>query len=69
MIGGREVLAQGSIGLIRYSYQQVATSFPEVQLKRTPRLSVLVSKQFDMHDRPESPSRGRTSEDKVRRKE
>ena len=33
--------AQGLIGLIGYSYQQVATSFLEAHLLRTPRLSVL----------------------------
>jgi hypothetical protein len=33
--------AQGLTGLIGYSYQQVATSFPEVHLERTPKLSVL----------------------------
>ena len=45
---GREVAgrwcdtpAQGLIGLIGYLYQQVATSFPEAGLQRTPRLSVL----------------------------
>jgi hypothetical protein len=34
-----DILAQ--IGLIEYSYQQVATSFPEVHLERTPKLSIL----------------------------
>ena len=38
--------AQGLIGLIGYSYQQVATSFPEAGLQRTPRLSVLGPEQF-----------------------
>ena len=33
--------AQGLIGLIGYSYQQVATSFLEVHLLRITRLSVL----------------------------
>ena len=33
-------------GLIGYSYQQVATSFPEVGLQRTPRLSVLGPEKF-----------------------
>ena len=37
---------QGLIGLIGYSYQQVATSFPEVGLQRTPRLSVLGPEKF-----------------------
>jgi hypothetical protein len=36
-----DILAQGLIGLIGYSYQQVATSFPEAHQQRTPRLSVL----------------------------
>ena len=44
---GCEILAQGSIGLIGYSYQQVATSFPEAHLKRTPGLSVLGPEQFE----------------------
>jgi len=34
------------IGLIGYSYQQVATSFPEAGLQRTPRLSVLGPEKF-----------------------
>ena len=33
--------AQGLIGLIGYSYRQVATSFLEARLLRTPRLSVI----------------------------
>jgi hypothetical protein len=33
--------AQGLTGLIGYSYQQVATSFLEAHLERTPKLSVL----------------------------
>jgi hypothetical protein len=36
-----DILAQGLIGLIGYSYQQVATSFLETHQQRTPRLSVL----------------------------
>ena len=44
---GCEILAQGSIRLIGYSYQQVATSFPEAHSKRTSRLSVLGSEQFE----------------------
>jgi hypothetical protein len=35
------ILAQGLTGLIGYSYQQVATSFPEAHLERTLKLSVL----------------------------
>ena len=38
--------AQGLIGLIGYSYQQVTTSFPEAGLQRTPRLSVLGPEKF-----------------------
>ena len=38
---GCEILTQGLTGLIEYSYQQVATSFPEAHLERTPWLSVL----------------------------
>jgi len=38
--------AQGFIGLIGYSYQQVATSFPEAGLQKTPRLSVLGPEKF-----------------------
>ena len=41
-----DIPAQGLIGLIGYSYQQVATSFPEAGLERTPRLSVLGLEQF-----------------------
>ena len=33
---GCEILAQGLTGLIEYSYQQVATSFPEAHLEGTP---------------------------------
>ena len=38
--------SQGLIRLIGYSYQQVATSFPEGGLQRTPRLSVLGPEKF-----------------------
>ena len=37
---------KGLIGLIEYSYQQVATSFPEPDLERTLKLSVLGLEQF-----------------------
>ena len=37
---------KGLIGLIEYSYQQVATSFPEDGLQTTPRLSVLGPEKF-----------------------
>ena len=36
-----EILAQGLIGLIEYSCQQVATSFLEAHLEETRRLSLL----------------------------
>ena len=41
-----DIPAQGLIGLIEYSYQQVATSFQEANLERTPKLSVLGLDQF-----------------------
>ena len=44
---GCEIMAQGSIGLIGYSYKQVATSFPKAHLKRTLRLSVLGPEIFE----------------------
>ena len=53
---------KGLIELIEYSYQQVATSFPEADLERTPKLSVLGLEQF-------WDGWVRTSEDKVRRKD
>jgi len=43
---GCDILAQGLTGLIGYSYQQVATSFSEANLQRTPRLSMLGPEQF-----------------------
>ena len=41
-----DILAQGLIGLIEYSYQQGIPSFPEAHLERTPGLSVLGPEQF-----------------------
>ena len=41
-----DIPTQGLIGLIGYLYQQAATSFPEADLQRTPRLSVLSPEQF-----------------------
>ena len=41
-----DIPVQGLIGLIEYLCQQVATSFPEAGLQRTPRLSVLGPEQF-----------------------
>jgi hypothetical protein len=41
-----DILAQGLIGLIEYSYHHDISSFPEAQLQRTLGLSVLGSEQF-----------------------
>jgi hypothetical protein len=49
-----DILAQGLIELIEYSYQQGASSFLEAYLERTFKLSVLDLEQFGMGDRPES---------------
>jgi hypothetical protein len=49
-----DILAQGLIELIVYSYQQGASSFSEVCLERTSKLSVLGLEQFRMGDRPGS---------------
>jgi hypothetical protein len=46
-----DILAQGLIELIEYSYQQGASSFLEAYLERTSRLSVLGLEQFGMRDR------------------
>jgi hypothetical protein len=51
---GWDILAQGLIELIEYSYQQGASSFSEAYLKRTSKLSVLGLEQFGMGDRPGS---------------
>ena len=59
--------AQGLIGLIGYSYQQVATSFsgsPSLENSKVKR-----AWPGAMGDRPGSSSQVRTSEDKVRRKD
>jgi hypothetical protein len=49
-----DILTQGLIGLIESSYHQGIPSFPEVQLKRTLKLSVLGRSNFRLGDRPES---------------
>jgi hypothetical protein len=49
-----DILPQGLIELIEYSYQQIASSFLEVYLERTSKLSVLGLEQFGMGDRPGS---------------
>jgi hypothetical protein len=41
-----DIPAQDLIGLIGYSYQQVATSFSEADLQRIPRLSMLGLEQI-----------------------
>jgi hypothetical protein len=47
-----DILAQGLIELIEYSYQQGASSFSEAYLERTSKLSVLGLEQFGMDDQP-----------------
>jgi hypothetical protein len=49
-----DILAQGLIELIEYSYQQGASSFSEAYLERTSKLSVLGLEQFGMGHRPGS---------------
>jgi hypothetical protein len=41
-----DILTQGLIGLIEYSYHQGIPSFLEVYLQRTPGLSMLDPEQF-----------------------
>jgi hypothetical protein len=41
-----DILAQGLVGFIEYSYRQGIPSFLEAQLQRTLGLSVLDSEQF-----------------------
>jgi hypothetical protein len=41
-----DILTQGLIGLIEYSYHQGIPSFSKVHLQRTPGLSVFGPKQF-----------------------
>jgi hypothetical protein len=41
-----DILSQGLIGLIEYSYHQAIPSFSEAHLQRTPGLSVLGPEQF-----------------------
>ena len=42
-----DILAQGLIGLIEYSYQHGMPSFPEAHSQRTPRLSMLGLEQYE----------------------
>jgi hypothetical protein len=51
---GWDILAQGLIELMEYSYQQGASSFSEAYLERTSKLSVLGLEQFGMSNRPRS---------------
>jgi hypothetical protein len=51
---GWDIMAQGLIELIGYSYQQGACSFSEAYLKRTSKLRVLGLEQFGMGDQPRS---------------
>jgi hypothetical protein len=51
---GWDILAQGLIELIEYSYQQGASSFSEAYLERTSKLSVLDLEQFGIGDQPGS---------------
>jgi hypothetical protein len=53
-LGDGDILAQGLIELIEYSYQQGASSFSEAYLERTSKLSVIGLEQFGMSDRQES---------------
>jgi hypothetical protein len=52
--GDGDILAQGLIKLIEYSYQQGASSFWEAYLERTSKLSVLGFEQFGMSHWPRS---------------
>jgi hypothetical protein len=45
-----DILAQGLIELIEYSYQQGASSFLEAYLERTSKLRVLGLEEFGMGD-------------------
>jgi hypothetical protein len=49
-----DILTQGLIGLIEYSYHQGIPSFPEAHLQRTSGLSVLARSNFRMGNRPGS---------------
>jgi hypothetical protein len=53
-LGNGDILAQGLIELIEYSYQQGASYFSEAYLERISKLSVLSLEQFGMGDRPGS---------------
>jgi hypothetical protein len=63
-----EILTQGLIWLIEYSYHQCIPSFPEAHLQRTPCLSVLGLKQHQDGWTTGKFSRVCTSEDKSAQK-
>jgi hypothetical protein len=63
-----DILTQGLIGLIEYSYHQGISSFPEAHLQRTLGLSVLGPEQFQDGWPTEKFSRMCTSEDKTAHK-
>jgi hypothetical protein len=63
-----DILTQGLIGLIEYSYHQGIPSFLEAHLQRTPGLSVLGPEQFQDGWSIEKFSRVYTSEDKSAQK-
>jgi hypothetical protein len=64
-----DILAQGLIELIVYSYKQGASSFLEAYLERPSKLSVLGLDQYGMGDPIRKFSRVRMSENKVRTKD
>ena len=49
-----DILAQGLIELIVYSYQQGASSFSEAYLERTSKLNMLGLEQFEIGEQPGS---------------
>jgi hypothetical protein len=63
-----DILTQGLIGLIEYSYHQGIPCFLEPQLKKIVGLSVLGPKQFQDEWLTRKSSRVRTSEDKSAQK-
>jgi hypothetical protein len=63
-----DILTQGLIGLIKYSYHQGIPSFPEAQLQRTLGLSVLGPEHFQDGCPTGKFSRVCTSEDKSAQK-
>jgi hypothetical protein len=68
VLGACDILTQGLIGLIEYSYHQCIPSFLEAHLQRTPGLSVLGLEQFRDEWPTEKFFRVCTSEDKSAQK-